>query len=212
MSERLKINDIFLSIQGEGQYVGTPMVFIRFAGCNLSCSWCDTDKYEHYCMTAEQVFNYIKTLCNYPSSIPVCLTGGEPLLQWGLAMEELANRLIEKGSGLHLETNGLLLDGEIGLGVFDYVTVSPKPPSSGCETLDYWDSLALSRADEFKVVIADQEDYNWVVQNACWFVDRPLFLQPCDGRSSFSDLWEMWQKNPIPCRILPQVHKLVGVK
>ena len=110
-----KINEIFQSIQGEGSYVGTLAIFVRFAGCNLSCSFCDTDFKVRENLTAEQIHERIG---HYNSNI-IVLTGGEPMLQ---VDEELMSWF--EHYKVHVETNGTRdIFQEI-----DHIVVSPKDP------------------------------------------------------------------------------------
>lgn len=129
--KKYAINEIFYSIQGEGYHVGTPAVFIRFAGCNQKCKFCDTDH-------NKVVFNFTanelgEKLASMPGNI-IVLTGGEPLLQ---VDDALISRLRLTGKRIHCETNGTIIpDFEL-----DWITVSPKKD---------W---ILQRGDELKVVI-----------------------------------------------------------
>ena len=93
-----KIKNIFTSIAGEGSLVGTPMTFIRFSGCNLSCKFCDTDFSGGNMMTTESILKLVSTEW-------VCFTGGEPLLQVGSFKDELTNELY-KNHKIAVETNG----------------------------------------------------------------------------------------------------------
>ena len=110
-----KINEIFYSLQGEGFHTGTPAVFVRFSGCNLRCSFCDTRHEEGVMMTDEEI---VEKVSSFPARI-VILTGGEPSLWIDKA---LISRLREAGKQICIETNGTrpLPDG------IDWVTCSPK--------------------------------------------------------------------------------------
>lgn len=113
--QKLKVNEIFESIQGEGRYAGTPCLFVRLSGCNLNCPFCDTKYHiEFKEISSENLINRIKEskLKN------VVWTGGEPMLQ---DIIPLIKRL---DKGHHLETNGYKLKDAVGY--FDYIAVSPK--------------------------------------------------------------------------------------
>ena len=101
---KYKVNEIFYSLQGEGWWTGTPMVFVRLSGCNLKCPWCDTDHRNGVEMSADEILSKVREasqgLCRR-----VCITGGEPLLQLDRA---LVKTLRDAGLKLHLETNGTL--------------------------------------------------------------------------------------------------------
>jgi 7-carboxy-7-deazaguanine synthase len=111
------VNEIFYSIQGEGRWTGTAMVFVRLAGCTMGCDFCDT-KYswgDGFKLTVAEVLEEVK---GYPCN-RVCITGGEPLEQ---NLTELTGVLKDAGYMIHLETNGAHLI----VGVFDWVVLSPK--------------------------------------------------------------------------------------
>lgn len=140
MPNTLNISEIFYSIQGEGVWTGTPMVFVRLAGCSMGCDFCDT-KYSWNNgqeMIVEKILGEIKEF----KSNRVCITGGEPLEQ---DVSTLIFILNEAGYKTHLETNGAW---KIP-GGFDWITVSPKK-----------DVLFenLFRADEIKCVITCEKD------------------------------------------------------
>ena len=122
-----KINEIFYSLQGEGYHTGTPAVFVRFSGCNLKCSFCDTQHEEGTLMTDDEI---IAEVSKYPAAT-VILTGGEPSL-W--IDDALVDRLHEAGKYVCIETNGTRpLPASI-----DWVTCSPKQGAR----------LAITRMDE----------------------------------------------------------------
>ena len=137
-----RVNEIFYSLQGEGFWTGTPMVFVRFSGCNLRCPFCDTDHLEGRPMQAEEIVQAVRST---GSCKRVCLTGGEPLLQLD---RELVDALHQAGYTLHLETNGTR---PVPEGV-DWVTLSPK------EDFVSGGKVVLERADELKLVLAPGAD------------------------------------------------------
>ena len=122
MKNKIRISEIFKSIQGEGKYAGYPMLFIRTYGCTRHCSFCDTfyavegNKYKE--MTINQL---IRKIDNY-KGLYICWTGGEPLL-WRKQIKEIIKKTLNKNH--HIETNGDLLIKE-DLEVFDYLAISPK--------------------------------------------------------------------------------------
>ncbi len=135
----LNISEIFYSLQGEGRHAGTPAVFIRGAGCNLACDFCDTDFSRREKWTPEGILDAISA---YPCRFAV-LTGGEPTLQSGFRI--LVELLHAHGYYVTLETNGSSLD---TLGA-DWVTVSPKLSQKG--------KWVLKRGDELKLVYESQD-------------------------------------------------------
>lgn len=156
------VNEIFYSLQGEGFYTGRPAVFIRFAGCNLRCSFCDTDFSQGRAMTADEIQKVVQSL--YPSSSPfIVLTGGEPTLQ---VDDELITALRTLSAYIAIETNG---GKPIPAGV-DFVTCSPK-----CDFVGGYQTIP--RADEVKVV------YDGVHLPDSWperIRADYYYLQPCD--------------------------------
>jgi len=115
-SRAYPVNEIFSSIQGEGFWTGLPVTFIRFAGCNLACDFCDTDYSLKETLTVDEI---LKRLENYPARV-VILTGGEPLIH---PLIPLLKRLRSSHFSIHLETNGTF---PVPEGFFDWVAVSPK--------------------------------------------------------------------------------------
>lgn len=118
---KLEINNIFNSIQGEGRYIGIPALFIRTAGCNMDCSWCDTDHQTRDHLTIEEVEEIILD----SDKNVVVWTGGEPLCQNGFIESLIDNLDIE--TKFHLETNATYLEKRV-LEKFDYIAFSPKTP------------------------------------------------------------------------------------
>lgn len=114
----IHIKEIFYSLKGEGVYTGTPMAFVRFAGCNLKCSFCDTNHQASEVLPIDAIVARVK---KFPTK-RVVITGGEPLLQDEYI--QLCDLLHREGYQIHLETNGTLFNVE--LSCFDWIAVSPK--------------------------------------------------------------------------------------
>ena len=112
-----RVNEIFFSLQGEGFWTGTPMVFVRLSGCNLKCPFCDTDHSAFQEMTAGEIMKAASSAGN--ACRRICLTGGEPSLQ---ADEALLEAFHEAAYTVHMETNGTL---PVPEGI-DWITLSPK--------------------------------------------------------------------------------------
>ena len=136
-ARQYKVNEIFYSLQGEGLWTGTPMVFVRLSGCNLRCPFCDTRHEEGVFLSAGAIVE--EALRVGGSCRIICLTGGEPLLQADAALLEAFH---QAGFTVHVETNGTcgLPEG------LDWVTFSPK------EDFDPRGTVRLQHADEVKVV------------------------------------------------------------
>ena len=95
----MKVNEIFYSVQGEGRFAGTPAVFLRLSGCNLRCSFCDTDHRSYVQMTEDEIVSEASAY----KSRHIVITGGEPTLQ---LTASLARKLHDKGFFIQIETNG----------------------------------------------------------------------------------------------------------
>ena len=179
-----KINEIFYSLQGEGYHTGTPAVFVRFSGCNLKCSFCDTQREEGTLMTDDEI---IAEVSKYPAAT-VILTGGEPSL-W--IDDALVDRLHEAGKYVCIETNGTRpLPASI-----DWVTCSPKQGAR----------LAITRMDEVKVVYEGQDISIYERLSAEHF-----FLQPCSCYNTALTV-DCVMRHP-KWRLSLQTHKLIDIR
>lgn len=178
-----KINEIFYSLQGEGFHTGTPAVFVRFSGCNLKCSFCDTRHEDGTLMSDEEILQAVSA---YPSNI-VILTGGEPSLWIDQAFIDL---LHQAGKYICIETNGTnpLPEG------IDWVTCSPKGSP-----------LRLTHIDEIKVVYTGQDLTAYANLKASWH-----FLQPCSCRNT-KEVVEYILHHPL-WRLSLQTHKLIDIR
>ena len=139
-----RINEIFHSLQGEGYYTGTPAVFVRFSGCNLRCSFCDTQHQTGKLMTTQAI---VEAVNQYPHAPLIVLTGGEPSL---FIDEAFVAELKQKtGKRVAIETNGTRpLPGNL-----DWVTLSPKTAFKGGDA----EPCVIKQCDELKVVYLGQE-------------------------------------------------------
>lgn len=178
-----KINEIFYSLQGEGFHTGTPAVFVRFSGCNLKCSFCDTQHEDGRMMSDDEI---IAEVCKYPCRM-VILTGGEP----GLWIDgKLTAALHAAGKYVAIETNGTCILPED----IDWVTCSPKEGAI----------LKVSRIDEVKVVYVGQDVSEYLKLAA-----RHFFLQPCSGQNT-NDVISYIKEHP-QWRLSLQTHKLIDI-
>ena len=153
------VNEIFESIQFEGERCGTRNIFIRLAGCNMDCPFCDTNTEDSVKLSVKEIVHILK---NYLSCSNVILTGGEPMIH-DLAL--LLSALKAEGYYVAMESNGSAIENlydEIRIDLVDWLTVSPKSPL---------DKEILKLAHETKYVVPDKEKIIW------W--DHPkVFLQP----------------------------------
>jgi len=154
----MNINEIFYSIQGEGKWVGLPNIFVRVAGCNLRCSYCDT-KYAYDDgkeMSIDEIVNHIG---NYPCKY-VCITGGEPLLQHETL--DLINTVLKRNYKISLETNGSISINYIVNKKPLMISLDVKCPSSNMHEKMHLENISLLRKDDqLKIIIQNKEDYNY---------------------------------------------------
>ena len=154
-SATLQVCEIFRSIAGETTWAGLPAAFIRLSGCNLRCSWCDTQ--QAWEPGRDMPIDRIVELLGQDSGL-VVVTGGEPLMQAGTV--ELLRRLLERGGEVLLETNGSRDVSAVPEGV--RIILDVKTPSSGeHEKMDLDNLVRLKPGDEVKFVIADRKDFEW---------------------------------------------------
>jgi 7-carboxy-7-deazaguanine synthase len=201
----MKVVEVFASIQGEGKFIGEPTVFVRLAGCNMRCTWCDTkESWEGGEETS--VDDVVKKVRSHGLDA-VCITGGEPLLQADELLK-LLRILRDEEYKIIIETNGSIYD----IAVFnevDHVACDMKPPSSG-EKSDERILTRLRPCDYVKVVVADEGDLEYAKE----MVGKSpveVFLQPADS-GKLRWLAERVLEERIPARVLPQLHKVIGVK
>lgn len=190
------VNEIFYSLQGEGFHTGTPSVFIRFAGCNLKCAFCDTDFTKGRLMNIEEI---AENISRYPAK-RVVLTGGEPTLH---NLVPLCQFLHDKDYLVHIETNGTnpVVD------IIDWVTCSPKKVADDEGHLKYRiDTSLFERTDELKIVYTDSDD----LENfAGLFLTPNKFLQPCSMDNTV-EVIDYILNNPR-WRLSLQTHKYIDI-
>ena len=190
----LQIAEIFYSIQGEGAYTGTPAVFVRLAGCNLSCDFCDTDYSLKFLAGVDDVVRRVQeTGGDCPM---VILTGGEPLAQTQTL--DLIHALRAAGKRVHIESNGTLYT-ELPPDV--WLTVSPK---------ERIDARMAQRANEVKLIV----DGTVPEQHLALFGKQPtILLQPEGNKPKNIELALDYAKaHPQRFRLSLQTHKFIGVR
>ena len=157
---QLEIAELFYSIQGESSYAGYPCFFIRLAGCNLRCTFCDTRYAYEEDHPRRDIGEILTALKKYPNAL-VEVTGGEPLLQDGVY--PLMDKLLAAGRTVLLETNGSISLKAVPEKVIKIMDM--KCPGSGMhEHMDFNNISLLTRNDEVKFVISSRQDYDWAVK------------------------------------------------
>ena len=202
------VNEIFFSIQGESVNAGRPCVFVRLAGCNLRCIYCDT-KYAYEQDEKYELNEIVKQVDAFNGDL-VEITGGEPLLQ-----EEtpaLIHILLEKGYEVMMETNG-----SFNINLVDrrcMKILDMKCPSSGeSEKNDINNLCRLSKIDQVKFVISDKNDYffakNMMKNIMPDFPKNHILLSAAFNRLSFKKLAEWIIKDNLKARLNLQIHKII---
>lgn len=206
-AERLRVIEVYPSVQGESTFVGVPCVFVRLAGCNLRCTWCDST----YTFTGGEhrsVDDVVEEACAFGIDV-VEVTGGEPLVH--KAAIPLMERLLARGKTVLLETSGSRDIGPVPTGV--HVILDFKPPDSGEERANLWSNVEKLRAkDEVKFVLASRRDYEWAcdvlrthhLASRCTVLFSPVF-----GKVEPRDLVEWILADRLPVRFQLQMHKVV---
>lgn len=152
----LKVNEIYLSVQGESSKAGLPCVFIRLTYCNLRCAYCDTE-YAFYAGDDSSIGEIISEVKRYNCKL-VEITGGEPLVQ--TQSMDLMKRLCDDGYEVMLETGGSLSVKDVDPRVM--IIMDLKCPSSGMLQKNFYENTNyLKPTDEVKFVIGNREDYEW---------------------------------------------------
>lgn len=156
----MRVNEIFYSLQGEGYFTGVAAVFIRLAGCNLRCDFCDTIHEPYKDLTEEEI---MQEIAKYPAK-HIVITGGEPTLQ---LTASLINKMHEAGKYVQIETNGTIeLKDDLEC-LIDWITLSPK-----------YAKVKIQRCDELKVVYQGQDMSQYDHIKPSNIFNR--YLQPCD--------------------------------
>lgn len=190
------------TIQGEGAHAGRPCVFLRFAACNLACTWCDTDFRPEGAtrLDADAIVARLVELDRHRSRM-VVVTGGEPALQWDAA---LADAVAAAGFRSHMESNGTrVLEAPV-----DWLTISPKP-----QFHEPKHTLVPLRASECKVVVDDSVDACTLAGYQRRYDCEHWFVQPCmDDRYQhhLQRTLELAATNPT-WRVSLQLHKILDV-
>lgn len=210
----LTVSELFYSIQGESSYAGLPCVFIRLAGCNLRCTYCDA-RYTYEEAGQDYSLNEIMEFVDQYPGMMVEITGGEPLLQDNVI--PLMKALLAGQRQVLLETNGSFDISRVPSGVT--IIIDIKCPGSGMpDSLRISNLTSLREGDEIKFVLSSRSDYDWAIA----FIHRhslatpnngktpqPLLFSPVPGRLSPHDLADWILHDRLPVRLQIQLHKIL---
>lgn len=191
--------EMFHSIQGEGFWNGENSFFIRLAGCDVYCPWCDQKETwsmkKYPLLTVENITNNITNI----NTKHIIITGGEPLLHDLFSLTKILKNL---GYKTHLETSGA----HVFTGEFDWVTFSPKPYKKPHESI-------YNYVSELKVVIDDENDLIWAESEAQKLpINTPKYLQPQWENPHSQELIFNYILNHPQWRLSLQTHKFMGVR
>ena len=190
----LQLAEIFFSVQGEGMWTGSPAVFVRLAGCNLACTFCDTDYSVRDFVDVATVVARVRELSG--DCPMVILTGGEPLAQ--TATPALIDALRADGRRVHIESNGTI---PIALPSDVWLTISPKERLA---------PRAAARANEAKLIVEGRVPLEWLES---FPATTPVFLQPESNRpANIALAYDAVRAHPTRLRLSLQTHKFIGVR
>ena len=205
--DRLRITEIFLSLQGEADAVGWPTVFVRLTGCPLRCSYCDTE----YAFTGGGTLSLsqiIEKVANLGVA-HVCVTGGEPLSQ--KAVQPLMSSLCELQYNVSLETSGALPIDDVDERVS--IVMDLKTPSSNEVEKNLYANLEhLKSGDQIKLVIADRADYDWskkIIEERALCNRATVLLSPAFGQLQPKALAQWIIDDRLNVRMQLQLHKIL---
>jgi 7-carboxy-7-deazaguanine synthase len=208
VAERLRVNEIFHSIQGESTWAGRPCTFIRLTGCNLRCVWCDTQYafYEGHQMAIGEILGKVH---EYGCDL-VEVTGGEPMLQKGI--HALFGALIRANYTVMVETSGERDLSGVDPRVIKIMDL--KCPGSGEAERNRWSNLNwLTGRDEIKFVLADRDDYEWaretIGQRELAGRVNAILMSPVFDQLEPAKLAAWIIEDKLPVRLQLQIHKQI---
>lgn len=205
--DRLRITEIFYSIQGESTTVGLPTVFVRLTGCPLRCTYCDTE----YAfqggdwMTFDEILQQMKTF----NSPYVTVTGGEPMAQ--KSCTGFLKMLCDTGYNVSLETSGALSLSDVDPRVVKVMDL--KTPGSGESEKNLFSNIDnLDNKDQLKFVICNRHDYDWskeVIKNYNLTQRCEILLSPSFGQVDIKSLAQWILQDQLHVRLQAQLHKVI---
>ena len=206
----IKINEIYLSVQGESSRSGLPCIFVRLTGCNLRCVWCDTAYAFHEGKT-QSINQTLKDVKIFGINL-VEITGGEPLMQEDVY--PLMEALLENGYKVMLETGGSLSLEKVPRDVIKILDL--KCPGSEEHKKNNLDNLKLlAPHDEVKFVILDRRDYEWsrdLIKKHKINETAPILFSPVYGKLELKEMVKWILEDRLPVRLQTQLHKVIWSK
>ena len=204
---RLKVTEIFYSLQGEARNVGLPTVFVRLTGCPLRCSYCDT-AYAFTCGEWMDIASILSEVQKYNTS-HVTVTGGEPLAQKNCA--DLLKQLCDSGYDVSLETSGAILLDSVDERVIKILDV--KTPASNEDSKNKFENFALLNSDDqIKFVICDENDYLWskqIIEQHHLDDKCEILFSPCHDQLDATTLANWVLRDQLKVRFQFQLHKFL---
>jgi len=203
----MKVSEIFTSVQGESHFAGYICTFIRLAGCNLRCTYCDTQYAYHEGNEINLDSIVYKVIQAGVKTVEI--TGGEPLLQEDTSL--LIEKLLDEGFRVLVETNGSL--SIKGIDKRAIVILDIKTPGSGMsDKMDFSNIDYIKQDDEIKFVITDREDYEWTKEIMSKYElakKSHVLLSPAYGILDPQELIQWMLKDKINARLNLQLHKYI---
>lgn len=208
MEERLKVNEIFFSIQGESTHAGRPCAFVRLMGCPLRCTYCDTE-YAFFEGVGKSFTEIFAELKQFPTRL-VEVTGGEPLAQPNVY--PFMKKLGEAGYEVLLETSGAFPIEKVPAHV--KIIMDVKTPGSGELKRHHWDNMGFLKPglDEVKFVLSDRADFDFAVDVSRKYglLDKvTVLLSPSYGKLELAALADWILASGLPFRMQTQMHKSI---
>ena len=204
---KLRVTEIFFSLQGESTRVGLPTVFVRLTGCPLRCRYCDT-AYAFHGGENRSLAEIVQAVDRYPTRY-VTVTGGEPLAQ--RHCHDLLRELCDQGYAVSLETSGAIDVSRVDPRVMKVLDF--KTPGSGESAKNRYQNLAcLTAGDQIKFVICDRVDYDWARQQIREhrLADRcEVLFSPSNGQFAAAELADCILADGLPVRMQVQLHKIL---
>lgn len=204
---KLKINEVFYSIQGESSLAGWPTVFVRTSGCNIRCNYCDT-KYSYYEGTKTTLADLLAQVKSYGAR-HVCVTGGEPMAQPNVI--PFMKLLCDQDYVVSLETNGYFDTANVDPRVIKVIDVK-TPGSDEGDSFNLENLKRLMPQDQVKFVICNEQDYEWsrdFIKKHAVAAKCSVFFSPAFESMPSKLLAEKILQDALPVRLQLQLHKYI---